>query len=149
MVHHAREFKQAYTMIVEILTKRLSLMKQSLRDRGQWPVDDSLGIDPSQKHVWEEFHCSPHSWVPVRTNTLPRLGDDPDNELHAILNAPANVFFRRGLARPHLVWAQKIGGGPKRESVPAISTCTPLDYLELEELIHGFSAIEALLLHHN
>ena len=124
-------------------------MKLSLQQRNQWPIADTLGIDPFAENVWGRLLNSPHSWVPVLTDALPELSNTPDEELHEHLGAPADVFFHWGCARPHLLWVQKMGEGEKRTSVPDPSICTPLDYLELEELIHGFSALEAMLLQNN
>ena len=149
VVNPAREIKPAKTMIVETLNKKLDQMKLGLQQRNQWPIGATPGIDPFADNVWGQFLDSPHSWVPVLTDALPELSITPDDELHELLAAPAEVFFHWGCARPHLLWLQKIGESEKRTPIPDPSSCTPFDYLELEELIHSFSSLEAMLLQNN
>ncbi|MBC7368800.1 MAG: hypothetical protein H7343_18650 [Undibacterium sp.] len=136
-------------MINEILSKKLHQMKLSLQQRNQWPIDDTLGIDPFEADVWRSFLNSNHSWVLVQTGALPKLSAAPDDEIHELLDASVETYFSRGCARPHLLWVQNLGECERRNSIPNPGTCSPLDYLEFEELIHGFSALEAMLLQNN
>jgi hypothetical protein len=65
-------------MITEILSKKLYQMKLSLQRRREWPIDDTLGIDPFEQTAWRQFLDSLYSCLPVRTDALPQLSNTPD-----------------------------------------------------------------------
>lgn len=136
-------------MMNKLLDTHLEKMKHSLQQRSQWPIDDEIGIDPHEENIWRKFMNSPHAWVPVLTDGLPPLSDDPDDELRELLCAPEEVRFYWGNARPHILWVQNLSGRNGGNMVPHPANCTAVDYLELEELIHGFAALEAMLLEQN
>lgn len=135
--------------MIQILEKYRLEIKSSLKSRNRWPVNDQVGIDPLEREHWQQFLNSPMFMAPVITRDLPRLGIEPDEELHRLLSVPEFLYFSWGNARPHVLWVQKIKSDGKAPGICSPHLCGELEYLEAEESVHGLSALEAALFKNN
>lgn len=131
-------------MLISLLNQQLEQMRCSLVKRELWPISEQEGYDLRDPEVRAEAWALKKLCWPVVISTdweeengrRSATWDDKSLEsLHAYLDLTSEFTLAAGLARPERIWLVRIEGGHVDRSLGALRKCTPLQYLELEEII--------------
>jgi hypothetical protein len=137
-------------MLYELLRVRFDELRTEFKRRGEWPVVEPQPLNPRSPGIWKRFVASGERLALLKPRGLSRDSDEAASQLRTDLGMPANLEIHYGYARPYLLWLYP--HDPEagyRVELPPLHRCTALHYLELEDMIAGWEAIQALLNENN